>query len=506
MRIETNIQISTISAYDWVYQYGYDNKQAQYGTMLNSRTFFETLRNKIVEEYKNYGRCELIDSLLERNDYIDIVVYAAIIDAQRGLAGHQMYNATTYAKSVPYVTYQIKTRLGTRIAYWDDCTYINEHKQYTSFRIQNLLLNVRNSGKATYEALQHKRSPSDVKNDYEMKQETQSDQHQGQEELDSAWAKAAQIIEQAQRRAKEIEESAQAEKEQIIADAEAEARRRAREIEKAAQAEKERIVADAEAEATEIRAASSRTVESGPAEQALKTPVKQYFAQDWEEIRQSYEKELSAMRQENQEVSAEIERVHDRMVSDTNEIQRQITTSISSAVEDMSNMREELYKKLREWQTSLFRREYKPLAQRYVELYRIINFNVKRLLADEASFQCAQPDGISRFSSSGEAYSVADTSALSGQDTAPSTLAGLQKLHKTLMIFLQKFEASMKGVGLYVFFPEEGTVFDEVQHMVENDDIDPEGRTIIRCIVPGVAKKAIDAEEDDIVVCATVEL
>lgn len=441
------MQGNTQSAYDLFY-YGYNNNDAR---KPDSRTFFDKLRLKIVEEYESQGRCELIDYLLKQGCYIDPVAYAAICDAGEGLSGGKMFDI--YQDNfVPKM--MVNDGRGPRRADWNECVRPNQFAPYLSTHpaAEQLFKKVRACGEKAYKAAQRERGRDSKRQAEQRAQLILSDaQRRAQEKLDSAQAEAARILEDARREGREIVARAKAE-------------------------------AEAEAKTIKINAQTAAEMrEEAQAKQTSEKLIKRYLAQDLEAFRQDYEADLAAIRRENREVSGEIEREHDRMVEQTNAIQRAITAAVSSAIEDMSNMREDLYKKLQGWQASLYPHEYEPLAQRYVELYRIIN--VERLLAEEVLFQHSQQT-----------------------EAAPATIAGLERLNRTLTTFLQKFESSLSGVGLYVFRPEEGDAFDEVQHMTESEDMVWDSRTIVRCVVPGVAKKTVDAEEDDVIIRATVEI
>ena len=88
------------------------------------------------------------------------------------------------------------------------------------------------------------------------------------------------------------------------------------------------------------------------------------------------------------------------------------------------------------------------------------------------------------------------------------SLEELEKLNRKLSIFLKKFESSLNGLDMYVYHPDNGEVYDEVWHMIEDDsefDYSKEYH-VKRCVLPGVAKKVNDDGEDDVIILAMVEV
>ncbi len=201
-----------------------------------------------------------------------------------------------------------------------------------------------------------------------------------------------------------------------------------------------------------------------------------------------------------------MERFHDEMRDATDSIHALWSQELTNTVNSLSNMKEELYDHIHKWQISLYPYEFGPLAQRYIELYRIIN--VDKLLDQEVLFAYSkknnhnkdlpQKGGLNENSSN----QVNDVRL---EDMEKTTIDGLQKLNKSLTIFVKKFEASLNGLGMYVYYPKENEQFDDVWHILENGD-DGTGSVIKRCIVPGIAKKRSDGDDDDVIIPAIVEV
>lgn len=160
-------------------------------------------------------------------------------------------------------------------------------------------------------------------------------------------------------------------------------------------------------------------------------------------------------------------------------------------VQSLNGFKQEFYNHLHKWQASLYPSEIKDIAQRYTELYKTIN--VDRLITEEALYQ----------------YNNDKQNDMHDRMTAsPSTVEGLNRLNITLTKFLKKFEQSLSGFGMYVFYPKENEKFDEILHSaVEDDDYyDFDNAVIERCIVPGIIKKATDDGDDDVIIPAEVKI
>ena len=59
-------------------------------------------------------------------------------------------------------------------------------------------------------------------------------------------------------------------------------------------------------------------------------------------------------------------------------------------------------------------------------------------------------------------------------------------------------------MGLYVYYPKTGDTFDDMWHICEDEPVNCEGKKISQYIIPGIAKKANDDSEDDVIIRATV--
>ena len=60
-------------------------------------------------------------------------------------------------------------------------------------------------------------------------------------------------------------------------------------------------------------------------------------------------------------------------------------------------------------------------------------------------------------------------------------------------------------LDMYVYYPEAGEMYDALWHLPENE-ADCTGGHVVTCIVPGVARKAADQVDDDVVLPAVVKV
>lgn len=216
-----------------------------------------------------------------------------------------------------------------------------------------------------------------------------------------------------------------------------------------------------------------------------------------------------------------IERVHNEMRDATDSIHADWSGELTNTIDSLSKMKEELYEHIHQWQVSLYPYEIEPLAQRYIELYKIIN--VEKIIDEEVLFACSKLKNLDERESQvgdsgidlwrlrqtdgfGERTNENDEEKVDGiMGHIKPTIDGLQRINKSLTIFLKKFEASLNGLGLYVYYPKEEEQFDDIWHILESGE-DGTGTVIKRCVVPGVAKKISNGEDDDVIIPAIVEV
>lgn len=264
--------------------------------------------------------------------------------------------------------------------------------------------------------------------------------------------------------------SAKAEAEKIINDADAKA---------------SRIIEEAKAKAKEIDDSVTKQVNEEAKDKAEKL-VSRYLTEEQKSYKSELNDEMRKFTDAYIENSSRAMTVHTEMCDATNAVQARWIQALDDTISKMTNVKFEFYSHLHDWQVSLFPKEIKPLAERFLELYRIIN--VDKLLREEILFKPL----------AGEMSDENDDSEI--------RIAGLQKLNKTLTTFLRRFELSLNGLDLYVFYPNPGDEFDETWHIPDDEDEDYKGKHIKECVVPGIAKKANDDLGDDVLIPAVVKV
>lgn len=260
-----------------------------------------------------------------------------------------------------------------------------------------------------------------------------------------------------------------------------EAKNQAAQIVENAKLEAERINQSAQTAADAILAEAQAKTENSAKERADKL-VQKYLAQAQREMRQACDAEMEVRLQETLSQARTLETIHGEMCDKTNTLQANWIKVLDNTLEQLNAVKTDFYQHLSQWQKALYPREVKALAECYLELCRMLN--VDKLLREEVVFQADQPQ----------------------TEPSPKTVEGLHKLNKTLTTFLRHFEAALDGLGLYVYYPQPGELFDEMRHTPEDEDAVCEGKTIQFCIQPGIAKKSSDGGEDDVVIPAEVRL
>lgn len=306
-----------------------------------------------------------------------------------------------------------------------------------------------------------------------------------QKSADQARWEAAAILAQAERRAKEIT---------------GEAQRLAKRTGEEAQRQADQLVESAKREAASLleNARQERERSRAEAESFRKTAMEQARLDARQETGRLIQRYLTEAQRkerlgaalpssEEAEALTRIDRLHDEMCDRTNALQVGWVKAIDEMTERLSGMKSELYRHLRSWQVGLYPLELRPLAERYTELYRILN--VEGLISEEMIWLSEH---------GGQADSAAPA-----KEAAPDVIGRLRSLNETLTTFLSMYESSLHGLGLYAFFPQEGDAFRPGWHVRAQGGT--AGKTIAACVVPGVARRGTDGD-DDVLIPAAVEL
>lgn len=239
--------------------------------------------------------------------------------------------------------------------------------------------------------------------------------------------------------------------------------------------------------------------------------VKKYLSERQRDHRATCERELAPLLDKNRETLDRAEKIHDRICAETSKLQVSWMRELTAATERLEGLKKEFYSHLRAWQQDLYPHEYGQLAERYIELYRIVDVDgliAEQILALERDAESGGRDVKDRKRTApwhGE-EPAGGTERRQKSGEASEVVERLQKLQETLRVFLYKFEVSLNGLGLYVYRVKEGDPFDEVWHMDVGEGAECSGKKVKECLVPGIARKVIDEGEDDVIIPALVSV
>lgn len=432
-----------------VYQTGYRNQYVGRTYVLGSREFFQELRAATCYELEHYGFCSLADELLEHPPRsLDVVAYAVFCDLAFGYPSGRLTDITqeTNCIYVPYLTPRVS---------WAACSVMGKYGILDREGVENIqrARNAVREGHLRYVKTLTEAQPTQKPQEAPV---TPAPNPKESERLrQEAKTQAEQIVENAKQEAERLKDEAQLEAERIN---------------QSAQTAADAILAEAQAKA------------EGNAKERADKLVQKYLTQAQREMRQACDADMEACMKETLSQARTLETIHGEMCDKTNALQANWIKALDNTLEQLNAAKADFYKHLSQWQKALYPREVKALADRYLELYRMLN--VDKLLREEVVFQAGQPQA----------------------EPSPKTVEGLHKLNKTLTTFLGRFETALDGLGLYAYFPQPRESFDDMKHMPEDEEEDCEGKTIQLCIQPGIAKKTSDGGEDDVVIPAVVRL
>ena len=247
-----------------------------------------------------------------------------------------------------------------------------------------------------------------------------------------------------------------------------------------AKAEADKLINEAKAEAEKIRNEAKEEVRKEREQRDKSEDERKKCLDEYLNSRQiCYKREVDMdVRQWLENYFAKEKRaaeIHDEMCANTNTVQAKFIAALEDNIEKLETVKSDFYTNIHSWQKSLYPVEYEPIAQNFQELYRLVN--VDPLIRME----------------------------LLAEGTSTNMLKELEKLKKTLSTFLHRFESSLHGLDMYVYYPEAGEMYDALWHLPENE-ADCTGGHVVTCIVPGVARKAADQVDDDVVLPAVVKV
>ncbi len=483
-----------------------------YGVDKSSREYFEYLYQAVLLEMKTRGFSEYIDNLkqnkreLQNIDIIDAAVVFTVYD-------HYTKNLNINAKSeyIPIpVEHSWRETLSSKIKLyrWNECYRYGMYK-LTGYgeKILDMLNWITQYGRE--EHIQYVRNLE--RNKEKNTELLNHAEKEAREIQDRAIEKAEALRHQAEKEAQEICDRAREDACQIRNKAQQEAD----DLKEEARKETERQVKSSE---EEIKAHVTQLFQN---QLAAKLAERQAF------MRREISEELDIYHEEAKKAAEQIDRRHGEMCDKTNALQAQWMRALDDSYEKLTELKTEFYRTLHEWQVSLYPSEFQPIAERYIELYRILNLDkilrgeimshlqktvdegVKNTEIPEESMpenkmtEDVSGENESLEKGSGEFQQVPEPD---GKETEFSvqTMEALQRLNTTLNRFLKKFEQSLSGLGLYIYFPKQGENFDEILHVCDDEDVDTYEKQIDRCITPGVMRKRQFDGEDDVVIQAVV--
>ena len=443
----TNNEEKRASALE-IYQSGYQSIFGS-GSKIDSKSFFIELRDAVIYEIETTGYCELVNKILEQGTGgLDIVACAALVDIKKGFEDNML---TDVEKDPKYKEYVPHLRVRLR---WSKCEFGR--------------MNV--SIQQVYEDVKGAREILQLHHIHTIKMERKTSINTDKKNI-------------------EVVERANEQAEKIISNAEVEAKR----ITNDANAEAIRIIEEAKVRAKEIDDSVTKEASEKAKDKAEKL-VSRYLTEEQKSYKLELNDEMRKFTDAYIENSNRAMTVHTEMCDATNAVQARWIQALDDTISKMSDVKSEFYSHLHNWQVSLFPKEIKPLAERFLELYRIIN--VDKMLHEEILLK----------SLSDEMSDDLTDSRVDKNNDLEIRIAGLQKLNKTLTTFLRRFELSLNGLDLYVFYPNPGDEFDETWHILDDEDEEYEGKYIKECIVPGIAKKANDDYGDDVLIPAVVKV
>lgn len=440
----------------------------------SAKEYYLNLREAVIYELENYGFCYLVDWLIDSPPRsLDPVTLAVFMDISHGYKEKRLADISEGGENeefVPFVQVAIGNGFSRRYEplRWIDWNYrqaIPFNNEYPEcVRDTRLFVRAEHVNKIkllsqpvvkseSEEIIQNARNEAD---DIRKKASEQA-----LTETDNARQQCEEIIKKANEDAAEILSDANTQSNTIIEEAKESARK---------------IVKDAEDKAAET------------AEKAGDELIEKYIQKNQKQMRK--ESDHAAQKAINEQLAIKngMAEVYDSMCQKTNAFQASWVAALDNAVNSLAEIKSDFYKHLHDWQVSLYQSDVQPIAEKYLELYRIIN--VDRLIAKEITLR-----------NSADNQEEADN----GQ-SEDEVLAGLERINRTLTTFLRRFEVALNGLDLYVFYPEKGKDFDEIRYVSEDDELPHPNAKVAECVLPGIAKKSNDDIEDDVVIRAVVKL
>ena len=187
--------------------------------------------------------------------------------------------------------------------------------------------------------------------------------------------------------------------------------------------------------------------------------------------KQVMQDEVSALNALKYQEYNKIDELKEHMIQQTNQFQHALNDNVTSTIQGLKNLKYEMYDQIDDWQRDLYALQYYPIANSYVELYKI-------LMIDK----------------------------LFDHDNH-NLIEHVCKLQKTMRIYMKRFEAALHTLGLRVYYPQSDELYDERYHCLHQEVIMKEDSVykICECIVPGI-EKIVNEDDNDIIIPAIVDI
>lgn len=241
------------------------------------------------------------------------------------------------------------------------------------------------------------------------------------------------------------------------------------------------ILQNAHSEADAILASAQQMLaeKENTCKQTAQALTDKYLTEHHKQMRTECETMMADYYLHCKEAAGNADRIHTQMCDRTSELQAAWVNRLDATFEALTALKFDLYHHLREWQTLVCGNEYRAIAQCHRELYRIVNTD--KLITE----------------------TILEAEKIGADGTLDGIIVSLLKLEKKLTTFLRKFEQSLGGLGLYVYYPAAGEEWNEVKHVCDEENVD--NAVITECIMPGIAYKTSQDEDGDVILAAYVK-
>lgn len=419
-----------------------------------SRSYYRKLCAAIYQEVTNTGCCYILDELLTSPQPTwDLIVFHAVLDvAQCILTGEGLTEPDRFVlDTIEGSRYEWRSLSpDTRVNLTKERRYYMVLIHYFFFRSKEAQRGghanapVQDPNEEAARIIANAKAEADriLGNANQVRENIIKEARDQAEMIETnAHEKAANIELNAQRKAKDITMEAQQNAEECYEQAYEDAR--------------EKAMARLEAEAAE----ESRRLLQQNLTSFLRTQ------------RQQIQDDQAATAQMGQQTAQMNATLKEQVCQQTTAAGADISRMLEDTVNQLNTLRSGFLTGLQEWRSSLYKAEYGPLINCYNNLLMLIA-GFDRDVAAEVQ----RRDG--------------------SMDEAELTV--LQQHSNKMEKFRLNMERAMLSMGLRVFRPAEGDIFDSYSHATddEEDDDTYNGCTIARCIRPGIIRTVNSANEE----------